>query len=278
VALLSSLADSLLDVLASGMTFWAVRFSLSPADREHRFGHGKSEGLAALLQSFVIAGSAVFVCVEAIPRLVTPQPIARPDVGLIVIIVATAATVLLVSYQRYVTARTGSIAIAADALHYATDVMVNLGVSLAVVLSAWTGWLVADPLVGLAIALYILIGAYRIATQSLKILLDHEIPEADRNKVCDIALSHPDVKGLHDLRTRHGGSHYIIQFHLDLPRDLSLWRSHEILDEVEDRIRQAYPGCEIITHADPLGILEVKDEFDISPATGRNRTGFSRVG
>jgi len=266
VAMLSSLADSLLDTLSSALTFWAVRYSLSPADAEHRFGHGKSEGLAALLQSLIIGASGVFVCHEAIQRILEPQPIDRPEAGLLVIFGSTLATVLLVGYQRYVSRRTSSVAIGADAMHYTTDILVNLSVGAALVLTAWTGWQMMDAIVGLAVAAYILFGSFQIAAQSLDILLDREIPEEDRQRVKTIALRHPEVLGLHDMRTRHGGAHYIIQFHLDLPRDISLWRGHEILDEVEEQIRAEYPGCEIIIHADPLGIAENKDRFE-APVT-----------
>jgi len=262
VALLSSLADSLLDVLASLLTFWAVRYSLSPADHEHRFGHGKSEGLAALLQGIIIAASALFVCREAIGRFVEPRAIEQPDIGLLVMIASTFGTVLLVGYQRYVSSHTGSIAISADAMHYTADILVNLSVAGAIILTAWTGWQLMDPLVGIAVAVYILIGAFRMVMQALDILLDREIPEADRERVRQMALAHEEVLGLHDMRTRRGGSHYIIQFHLDLPPEISLWRSHEILDEVESSIREHYPRCEIIIHADPLGILEAKDDFE----------------
>ncbi|MCC7258224.1 MAG: cation diffusion facilitator family transporter [Gammaproteobacteria bacterium] len=262
VSMLSSLADSLLDLFASALTFWAVRYSLSPADAEHRFGHGKSEGLAALVQAMIIGASGLFVCREAIGRLLDPQPITRPEVGLLVVLGSTLATVLLVGYQRVVSKRTGSVAIGADAMHYTTDILVNLSVGVAVVLSAWTGWRMMDPLVGLGVAVYILVGALRMASQALDILLDREIPQDDRQRIKVIALGHPEVLGLHDLRTRHGGSNYIVQFHLDFPRDISLWRSHEVMDEVEENIRAEFPNCEIIIHADPLGIAELKDRFE----------------
>jgi ferrous-iron efflux pump FieF len=263
VSLLSSLADSLLDVLASALTFWAVRYSLSPADPEHRFGHGKSEGLAALTQALIISASALFVLREAIGRMVEPQPIAQAELGLLVMMGATLATVLLVGFQRYVSSRSGSVAIGADALHYTADILVNLSVAIAIILTEWTGWRLADPLVGIGVAAYILFGAYRMGAQALDILLDREIPDGDRERVMQIALAHPEVLGLHDLRTRHGGAHYIIQFHLDLAPDISLWRSHEILDAVEDSIRLEYPNCEIIIHADPLGVVEAKDDFEL---------------
>ncbi|MBM4197190.1 MAG: cation diffusion facilitator family transporter [Gammaproteobacteria bacterium] len=269
VSLLSSLADSLLDVLASVVTFWAVRLSLSPADAEHRFGHGKSEGLAALLQGLIITASGLFVVREAVGRLLEPSAIVQPGIGVAVILASAAATGLLVAFQKYVARRTGSIAIKADTLHYSADLLVNLSVAAAIAVAGWSGWRFMDPLVALAVALYILASAFRLAVQAIDILLDREIPDNDRDRVSAIALAHPDVLGLHDMRTRHGGSHYIVQFHLDLPAEISLWRSHEILDEVEDQIRAAFPGCEIIIHADPMGVREAKDSFGHEAAAGR---------
>lgn len=262
VSLLSSLADSLLDVFASALTFWAVRFSLSPADREHRFGHGKSDGLAALLQSVIISGSALYVAWEAVGRLLRPQPIQQPEVGLLVMGVATAVTIALVTYQHYVSRVTGSVAISADAMHYKADVLVNLGVGATILLVGWTGWQLLDPLVGLAVGGYILLGATGIAGHALDILLDREIPEADRAAIREIALSHPEVRGFHDMRTRHGGSNYIVQFHLELDAQMPLLRSHQILDEVEAQVQARYPGCEIIIHPDPQGLVEPRDEFE----------------
>ena len=262
VSLLSSLADSVLDVLASALTFWAVRFSLQPADREHRFGHGKSEGLAALVQSLVITASGLFVLSEAIRRILEPRPINAPELGIGVMVVATLVTVCLVAFQHYVGRRTGSVAITADAMHYKTDVLVNIGVAAAIVLTHWTGWSLADPLVGLAVAAYIIRGALGILSDSLDILLDREIPDRDRETIIALAREHPQVHGLHDMKTRFGGNHYIVQFHLELHPELSLWRSHEILDEVEARIQGRYPDCEIIIHPDPVGFPEPRETYD----------------
>ncbi len=270
VALLGSLADSLLDTLSSCLTFWAVRYSLAPADSEHRFGHGKAEGLAALLQSVVIAGSGIYVSIEAVGRLLNPAPISQPSLGIAVIGGATLATIALVSYQHFVARRTGSVAIVADAMHYKVDVLVNLGVAGAITVTATTGWQLVDPLVGLAVSAYIIRGAWGIGNQALGILLDKEIPLADRQRIREMARRHPEVLGFHDMRTRHGGSHYIIQFHLEMDPAISLLRSHEILDEVEAAIRKAYPGCEIIIHADPLGLAERRDGFEESLHVARN--------
>jgi ferrous-iron efflux pump FieF len=262
VSLLSSLADSVLDVLASAITFWAVRYSLSPADSEHRFGHGKSEGVAALVQSLIVSGSAVFVCLEAVKRLIEPQPITAPEVGVSVIFIATAATIALVGFQRFVARRANSVAIGADAVHYQADLLINLGVGISLIVTPWIGWPALDPVVGLLVAAFILRSAFEIGQRALEILLDHEIPLDDRKKIQEIALQHSEVMGFHDLKTRFGGNHYIVQFHLELEPEITLRQTHEILDNVEDQIRGTYPGCEIIIHADPLGYPERRDAFE----------------
>lgn len=266
VSVLSSLADSLLDVLASMLTFWAVRYSLSPADPEHRFGHGKSEGLAALVQSVIISGSGLYVCYEAISRLLQPVPVERPGAGILVIAGATLATLALVLFQGYVRRRTGSLAITADALHYKTDLLVNVVVAGAVGASATLGLRWLDPLVGLGVALYLMRGAWQIGAEALGVLLDREIPDDDRDRIREIALTHPKVLGFHDLRTRHSGSSYFVQFHLELDPATSLVETHRILDEVEEAIENQYPGCELIVHPDPLGFKERRDRFEDTPA------------
>jgi ferrous-iron efflux pump FieF len=190
-----------------------------------------------------------------------PQPITAPEIGLSVIFIATAATVFLVGFQRYVGRLTGSLAISADAVHYQSDLLVNLGVGLSLILTPWTGWDRLDAVVGLIVALFILRSALEIGSRSLEILLDHEIPLEDRDNIKTIALNHPDVRGFHDMKTRFGGKHYIVQFHLEMDQEISLLRTHQILDVVEDNIRDRYPGCEIIIHADPLGLPERRDPF-----------------
>lgn len=261
VSLLGSLADSVLDVVASGLTFVAVRYSLAPADREHRFGHGKSEGLSALAQAMIIAASAFYVLWEAAARLLAPAPIRQPETGLAVMLVSIVASALLVGFQHHVGRRTGSVAIAADAMHYKADVIVNAGVALAILVSSFTRAGYVDAGVGVLVAAYILLGAWRIASRALDILLDREIPDAERERIKAIARRHPEVRGIHDLKTRFGGSHYIVQFHLELDPHMSLVRSHRILDEVERDIGKQFPGCEIIIHPDPLGYPEPREKF-----------------
>lgn len=261
VAMLSSLADSLLDLLASSMTLFAVRFALEPADREHRFGHGKLEAIAGLAQAFVILGSAGYVALQAVRRLLMPEAITAPAVGTGVMLVSLVLTIGLVSYQRLVVRRTGSIAIGADELHYTSDVLTNLAVLAAIAASTWLGWQRADPVLGLVVVVVILAAVRAIVLRSFDILLDRELPAAKREEILQIAKEHEEVLGVHDLRTRTSGTHEFIQFHLELEPDLALTRAHEITDEVEAAVMARFPRADVIIHADPYGIIEPQDEF-----------------
>ena len=261
VSLLSSLVDSTLDVLGSLITFVAVTVSLKPADKEHRFGHGKAEGLAALAQSLIIAASALFVLKESVERILDPTVVQNAPIGITVMGISVAMTLLLLTIQRYVRRATGSAAIEADAMHYRTDLAINLGVAAAIAAAAWPrGWL-ADPLVAAAVIAYLLFGVWKIAKHALDILMDREIPDEDRETITRLAESHPAVLDIHDLKTRHGGSNYIVQFHVLLPAGLSLAEAHEILDDVEIRIKAEFPGCELLLHPDPEGYAPGPREF-----------------
>jgi len=253
MAMLGSLADSALDVFASFLNLLAVNHALTPADREHRFGHGKAEPLAGLAQGVLICGSAIFLAIESIRRLLAPQPIANGDLGLVIMVVSIVATVLLVAAQRYVVRHTGSIAIRSDSAHYVSDILVNVGVIVGIVCASKFGWTAADPLVGLAIALVIAHTAWEVFRQSYDQLMDHELPEQDRARIRAILLGHHDIQGIHDLRTRAAGMQSFIQVHIELDPMLYLYRAHQISDEVEAEIRAAFPQAEIIIHQDPRG-------------------------
>lgn len=261
VALLSSLIDSLLDVFASVVTLVAVRHAQVPADREHRFGHGKAEAIAALAQSAFVIGSAVLLLFEVGGRLLHPRTIERPEVGIVVILVSIGLTLSLVIFQRWVVSRTGSIAITADSLHYRGDLLMNAAVIAALVLSAWGGWALADPVFGALIAGYLAFNAWRIIRKALDMLMDRELPESDRVRIYDIASSHADTHRAHDLKTRRSGNTVFIQFHLEMDQDMPLIRAHKIADEVEAMIRKDFPDSEIIIHQDPEGIEEDHDQF-----------------
>jgi ferrous-iron efflux pump FieF len=261
VSMLSTLIDSLLDAAASVINLFAVRTALVPPDREHRFGHGKAEPLAAMGQSAFIAGSAAFLLVEAGNRLVNPSPVQNSGFGLAVMGVSILATIGLVTFQRHVIRRTGSVAIKADALHYFSDLLVNSAVIVALLLWRQFNWTFVDPIFAGAIGCYILFTAWQIAHGAFDLLMDRELPDAARRKIRDIALAHGEVRNLHDLRTRSSGQATFIQFHLELDGDIPLSRAHMVSDEVEDAILVAFPGAEVIIHQDPAGLPENRPRF-----------------
>jgi len=268
-AVLSSLIDSLLDLVTSVINLFAVRHSLIPADREHRFGHGKAEALAALGQSAFIAGSGVFVLFEAARRLVQPEPVENGPAGIAVMVLSIGLTVILVLYQRFVVKRTGSMAVAADSMHYKADLATNLGVIAALLMATELRWTAADPLIAAVIGGYILYGAWSILRGAFDQLMDREMPEAERERIRSIVMTHPEVRAMHDLRTRGSGTRTFIQLHLELDGDLSLYRAHVISDTVEAEINQAFPAAEVLIHQDPAGVEDFAAQAERSTGTPR---------
>lgn len=262
LSLLSSLIDSMLDLLASALNLWAIHQAAQPADREHRFGHGKAEPLAGLAQAAFVGGSAVFLLLQAADRLIDPQPVTQGRLGIAVMVVSIVLTAGLVLFQRWVIRRTGSVAVGADSLHYASDLLVNISVVIAIVLSTEFGWLRADAAFAIAIGLTILRNAWQILVSSLDLLMDHELPESDRQRIADIVRSHPSVLSMHDLRTRSSGAQSFIQLHLELDGSLSLIQAHAIAEEVMHRIEAAFPQAEVLIHEDPFGVAERRVSFD----------------
>jgi ferrous-iron efflux pump FieF len=256
VALLSSLVDSLVDAAASLVNFFAVRHATTPADREHRFGHGKAEPLAALGQSAFLIGSALLLMFEAVRRLVSPAPVGDTSAGIAVMLFAIVVTLGLVAYQRHVVRQTGSIAIGADELHYRSDLFLNLGVIATLVLGRMLKLPLLDPLFGGAVGLWIIYGAIKIARLSLVQLMDREMPDSERARVRAIAEGHPEVTAVHDIRTRIAGPTTFIQLHLEMDGAINLLRAHEISDAVEAQLQAAFPQAEIMIHEDPAGIEE----------------------
>ena len=254
IAMMASLADSALDVATSSVNLLAIRHALTPADREHRFGHGKAEPLAGLGQGAFIAGSAAFLVIEATSRLIAPHPIEHPLVGLIVMGLSIGTTVVLVIAQRIVVARTGSIAVAADRMHYVGDIATNLGVVGGIVAADQFGILIADPIIGIIVAAILTVSAWHVFRQSYDQLMDRELPETDRDKIKAIVRANAEVRDVHDLRTRAAGVNQFIQFHIELDPAISLVRAHEISDAVELEVCRAFPQADVIIHQDPAGV------------------------
>ena len=259
LSVMASLVDSLMDAAASTINLVAVRFSLMEADDEHRFGHGKAEFLAGLAQASFIAGSAFFLIVHAVERLRNPSPIKDTAMGITVMGVAIILTLLLLAYQHHVIRQTNSTAIRADALHYATDVLTNIGTIIALFLAAW-GWPGLDPVFAIVIALYILYSAGKIGYEAAHLLMDRELSPEIRDEILRIAREPSPVKGVHDIRTRQSGQTIMIQLHLELEDQIPLIRAHGIAQAVEKEILRKWPGADVIIHQDPVELTRKTKE------------------
>lgn len=253
VALLGSLADTALDLLASLVTLYAVRLAAQPADDDHRFGHGKAEAIAALMQTLVILGSAGAIGGEAALAIGHGAPPTAAALGIGVSLGAAALTLALVAYQRRVVRATGSIAIGTDAVHYQADLLLNLAVVVALALDAGAGLHGADAVFGIAIAAWLAWGALTAARAAVDMLMDREWPETKRQTLLGVVARHRRVDGVHELRTRSSGVTDFIQFHVWLAPDMSVACAHGIVDEIEADVAAAFPGAEILIHVDPIG-------------------------
>ena len=263
VSLLATLIDSVLDALASLINLIAVRHALTPADKEHRFGHGKAEALAGLSQSLFIVGSAGFLLLEAGRRIINPTEVQAAGIGIAVMVFSIIATLALLGLQSHVIRKTNSTAIKADSLHYKTDLLVNGSVIVALWLSV-QGWAGFDALFAGAIALYILFSAREIMMMSYDHLMDRELPDGQRDLIKRLVLEHSSARGMHDLRSRHSGTMTFIQLHLELDDDLSLMDAHQICDEIEANLLVAFPESEIIIHIDPQSVVGIESVSDFA--------------
>jgi ferrous-iron efflux pump FieF len=251
VSILASLIDSLMDSAASIINLFAVRYALKPADREHRFGHGKAEALAGLAQSAFISGSAVLVLLQGIERLLAPQPLGATGLGIAVMVLSIIATLGLLAVQRHVIARTGSTAINADALHYRSDLLLNASVILALVLAAY-GIQRADAFMGLGIAIYIGYSAVRIGLDAVQILMDHELPDDVRAQALALARGVPGVVDVHDFRSRQSGQHWFMQMHVEIPGQMPLAEAHALGEAVRMELEARFPQVDVLIHTDPV--------------------------
>jgi ferrous-iron efflux pump FieF len=256
VAMLGSLADTGLDLLASLITLYGVRLAAQPADWDHRFGHGKAEALAALAQVVLIAVSATGIFWRAAARLMSHEVTGHAETGIAVSIAAIAATLALLAYQRVVIARTGSLAIVTDNVHYQSDLLLNLSVIAALVLEQYLRIAGADAVFGILIALWLGWGAWKASSRAVDQLMDKEWPEEKRRRFIEVAARHPELKGLHDLRTRTSGAHDFVQFHVWMDPAMTIAAAHEVLDEVEAKLAAEFPGAEILIHIDPVGQVD----------------------
>jgi ferrous-iron efflux pump FieF len=251
VAMLGSLADTGLDIMTSLVTLYAVRMAAVPADKDHRFGHGKAEALAALFQAGIIVASAIAIGWRGISLIGSSTSPEHPELGIAVSLVAMATTFALILYQRSVVKRTGSVAIQADHVHYSSDVLLNASVVAALVLDSMLGVRGADPLFGVAIAAWLIWHAREVASSAIDQLMDKEWPTDRRARFEVLASSHPELHGVHDIRTRSSGTRNFVQFHVWVDGTKSLKTIHDAMDELEAKLMAEFPGTEIIIHPEP---------------------------
>ncbi|WP_338446744.1 cation diffusion facilitator family transporter [Pelagerythrobacter marensis] len=255
-AMLGSLVDTALDLVASLATLAGVWIAAMPADEDHRFGHGKAEALAAIFQVMLIALSAAGIGFRAIVHLVEGGQTAAAEEGIAVSVAAIAATFALIAWQRHVIRRTGSLAIRTDSVHYQSDLLLNVAVIAALALDQYFGFAAADPLFGLAIAAWLMWGAWRAGSDAVDQIMDREWPEEKRQRFVELAARHPELSNLHDLRTRSSGTRDFVQFHVDLPGATTVAAAHEIIERVEADLCRHFPQMELLIHIDPQGHVD----------------------
>lgn len=256
VAMLGSLADTGLDLLASVMTLFGVRLAAQPASDTHRFGHGKAEALVALFQVAVIAASAVAILARAVGRLLAGAPTEAPELGIGASLLAIGLTLVLVAYQRAVIRATGSVAIRTDNVHYQSDIALNLAVIAALALDRYVGVPGADAGFGILIAIWLIWGAWRASAAAIDQLMDKEWPEERRRQFVEVASRHPELKGLHDLRTRTSGATDFVQFHMWMDPAKTVAEAHDIVEALERELAAEFPGTEVLIHIDPVGQVD----------------------
>lgn len=254
-AMLGSLADTTLDLVASVGTLVGVWIAAQPADADHRFGHGKAEALSAMFQVVLISISAFGLAFRAVDQLIAGQRVSAADEGILVSAIAIAGTFALLAWQRHVIRKTGSLAIKTDNVHYKSDLALNLGVIVALALDRYLGLAGADPLFGLAIALWLGWGAYRASWEAIDHLMDKEWPDERREQFLAAIARHPELKGVHDLRTRTSGAQDFVQFHAMVDGTMTVAEAHRVMDEIEERIEREFPGVEVLIHPDPQGLV-----------------------
>ena len=255
-AMLGSLADTALDLISSVATLVGVWVAGQPADRQHRFGHGKAEALSAMFQVVLISISALALGVHAVQQIVAHERTASAGDGILVSALAIVATLGLLAWQRHVIARTRSVAIATDHLHYKADLLVNIAVIVALVLEQHLNVTHADPVFGLGIALWLAWGAWSASQEAIVQLMDREWPEEKRQRFVEVIARHPELRGVHDLRTRTSGNRDFVQFHVWVDPDMSVREAHKVMDEIELKLRAEFPGVEMLIHPDPEGHVD----------------------
>ena len=268
-AMLGSLADTVLDLVASVATLVGVWVAAQPDDDNHRFGHGKAEALAALFQIVLITISALTLAARAVQQLLGGARTEAANEGILVSAIAMLATFALLAWQRHVIRQTGSLAIETDHVHYQSDLLLNLAVIAALALDQYAGLAGSDPLFGLGIAAWLGWGAWKASRRAVDQLMDHEWPEERKAQFLAVVAKHPELRGLHDLRTRTSGNRDFVQFHVWVDPNLTMREVHDVMDDVEQRLMAEFPGIEVLIHPDPEGQFDGEGASEVDLLAAR---------
>ncbi|MBQ7285394.1 MAG: cation diffusion facilitator family transporter [Alphaproteobacteria bacterium] len=263
LAVLSSMIDSFADLFASSVTYFSVKVSSQPADFSHRYGHGKAEALSALIQSAFIMGSGLFVMYDGINRFINPTSLIQTSFGIIIMIICLILTTALIIFQHHVAKLTHSQAIRADAAHYGVDIITNISIILSLIIVKIFDIIWFDTITALIVSIYLIFNAGKLAKDAIALLMDKELSNDIREKLCKLVLSCDHVEGLHDLRTRDLGGQYMFELHLELDGNLSLFEAHRYSDDVENKIKEQFPNSQVIIHQDPAGLYEKRLDEEI---------------
>ncbi len=259
VAVLSGLFDSIQDLLTSGIGLMAIRRATEPPDKNHRFGHGKAQAVGAMIQSFVIFAAALILLKESVYRLFYPQPVTDIECGIMLMTVTLVVTILLVGLQKYTVNRTNALSVRADLAHYGGDILMNIGIILALIGGKQYGWYWIDGTFGILVAGYLFSNVYFIVRDSCGMLMDEEMPRPFRRDVRQTVMSFKEVRKMADLRTRLSGSCVFIQLCIRLDSAYSLKKVHEITEMIEKEIKKKYPEAQVLIHVEPFGSKRAND-------------------
>jgi cation diffusion facilitator family transporter len=255
-ALLASMADSGLDLVASLVTFFAVRYAAEPPDAEHRFGHGKAEAFASLVQGGLVFASAALIAREAVGDFLAPHPLRQEGWAVAVMAVSTVLTVMLLRAQTLVLRQTSSVAVSGDRAHYASDLASNIIALIGIAASAWLGVNGLDAAAAMVVAALLLWGAVGVFREASSQLMDQELSDEARAKIVALTVADGRLANVHQLRTRASGPYIHMQMHVDLDPDITLEAAHQAIVAAETRILKAFPAADILIHADPHGRAE----------------------
>ena len=253
ISILAQAADSLLDLFAGIITFSAIRFAAKPADAEHQYGHGKAEDIAGVGQAILIFIAGGLIIYSAIDRIITKHYVVeQPEAGIAVMAVSVVVSIFLSRHLLKVARRTGSVALEANARNIATDVYSTSAVLVGLAILRFTALNIIDPILAIAVAVYILKVAVDTIRKPISGLLDEKLPPSQQAVIEDSLRKHSrEVSGYHALRTRRAGSQSYIDLHLVIAGDISLEQAHQICDQVEIEIQSALREASVIIHAEP---------------------------